>query len=379
MRIHKLIAVLLLMVLYALNLHAQEFGPPKVKSFDIKLLKGKVLYVPVIDKVPVKVKDMNSFNQFRNQYQIDDEWKRRVDEAMAQSSFDFLPYEVKKFGALDLKKDKDKIAVVMYFEKDFYDNLYAYIALCDPKWEIIANCPVNDLTLTNIKDLTFMFNMLQYSLVVSSAYYGDAAKSLYRGHENKYAQSIRSFGEDLSKKVFIFPKYDKKERNFEKKNEQMNEFLKLYWKLTPFEFISQVDHDKRVNEGFNGIYLHCFVIYTSNPKSDYYYYVFLTDKQDVLYWYLSKTKINAAGLNYAHARVEEWIVAYMDAKRRKEYDELKNRQQQSVPGKGTSKSGPPKPSTPPKTTPPKSSTPSKTTPSKDTKSNQPQQVPQKKK
>ena len=373
MTILKKISATFLMMMFISGLFAQEFGPKKVKSFDIGMLKGKVLYVPFVDKVPVKVKDMSAFHQFRNQWDIEDEWKRRVDEAMSQSTFDYLPYEVKKFGVEVLKKDKDKVAAVLYFELDFYQNLYAHIAVCEPKWEIIASCPVNDLTLTNIDDLKFMFNMLQYSMVVASAHYGDAARPLYRGHENKYQQTIRSFGVQLRSKVFIVPRYDKEERNFNKKNEQLNEFLKLNWKITAFEFITKIDHDKRVKEGFNGIYMHDFTIYTSNPKRDYYYYVFLTNDQNVLYWYLSRTPINAAGIRYSHARIEEWVVAYMDAVRRKEYDEEKRRIQAPAPAKGT-----PKQATPSKTTkkPPPSKPPSKPA---DNKSKTPAPVQQQKK
>ncbi|MFC2113872.1 hypothetical protein ACFLRI_00830 [Bacteroidota bacterium] len=355
MKSAKTLNLLLAGIMVFSGLAAQNYGPEKVKTFDSRILKSKSLLVPIVDKVPDKCKDMSTWRSFNTATKVENEWKRRVDEAMANSSFDFLSYEVKNFNPEQLKKEKDRTTVALYFDKDFYQNLYVYIAVAEPKWQVIATAPVNGLMLSEIKDLTFMFNMLQYSMITACEFYGDNFKPLYRGHEFKYMKAIDQFTDDIRSKLFLVPKLDKKQKGYGKKNEKMNEYLKLDWKLTSFDLIYQADINTKINSGFDGMYMQDIPIYTANPKVDYHFVIWVTaPDKNVLFWQLQQTDLKPAYLKFAQSVIDEWIVMFMEPKKQRSYSELKVRESAAVSTpqpsqagkKGTSKSTPPKQATP---------------------------------
>lgn len=328
----KAIALLKIMILLPAFLFAQEFGPKKVKAFDQKLVKGRTLLILPYDKIPVKNADLNVFKAFKTDIQKEREWKRMVDTAIKASCFDYFEYQVKDFFLDDMKKTKDKNVVLLYYTRDFYDNFYAEIAIVEPKYEILACVPINGLWLTDFNDLKLMFNMLQYSLVVNSGYYGNDAKPLYRGHKNKYEADLRQFCEKLRSKVFLFEKYDKDVKGFAKKNEKMNTFLKMNWKLTTYEMASRKDIEQRVKTGFDGFYMKSIYIYTANPKITYNYNLFLNGRSgNVLFIHQTNGLIPPAAFKYVQTHMEEWLVANMDPKQQKEFQESKA-QVSSSPG-----------------------------------------------
>lgn len=341
----KTLISLFILILFIPNLFAQTYGPEKMKAVDSKLLKNRTLLVPFVEKIPLKCKDMSGWRAFNTDTKTENEWKRRVDEALSNSSFDFFKYEVKDFNKDKIKKNKDKNYAVLYFDKDFYQNIYVHIALAEPKWHVIATAPVNDLMLSDIPDLTLMFNMLQFSLVQTSGAYQESFKPLYRGHEFKYKTAIDEFTTDIRAKSFLVTKYDKKEKGYAKKNEKMNEYLKLDWKLTGFNFIYENEIKDRVNAGFDGLYMKPFTIYTANPKADYYYIVFLTSPgNQVVYWFLALDDIKPANLRYLQPKIDDWFLSFMDQKKRRSYEELKAKEKAiaSPPLPSKSKSSPKK-------------------------------------
>lgn len=363
MKIIRSAAAFLVLIVFVFSAFGQtDFAPKKIKPFDPKDLKNKVLLIPYIEKIPEANKDMSTFKGFNTATKLEEEWKRRVEEAYKLSTFDLLEMKVDKFNPDELKKNNDKSSVSLYFEKDFYGNIYVFLAVADPKWEIIATAPVNGMVISEIEGFKLMLNMLHYSLITACSYYGDNAKPMYRGHENKYQKVLEGMSDNLKSLNFTVVKYEKEVKGFAKKNEKNAEFLKIKWKFSGYELITQKDLDQRLVTGYNGFYLKSIPIYTANPKIDYQYVVFLTgDNQDVLYTYLSPTDLKPANLAYIQPRLEEWFVVHMTAKQRKTYEEQKARSGTQVPQK-SSKSAPVKP-TPAKTSPTKPA-PAKTPPAK---------------
>jgi len=343
MKFLKNFALIIAVSLLSVGLQAQHFGPKVIKSFESKDFKGRSLLVLPIDKFPVKNKDMSVFKEFKTDAKVEREWKRRVEAAIAASTFDFFEVQVKDFYLEDMKKTKDKAVALLYFDKDHYDNYYAEIAVVEPKYQILACVPINGLTLTDSSNLVLMFNLLQYQLVINSAYFGNNAKPLYRGHENKYQSDIREFSDRVRSKSFLFAKYDKEIKNFAKRNEKMNTFMKMNWKLTLYEMVTQKDLEQRIQTKFNGMYMKPIYIYTDNPKITYNYNVFLNGNTgSVLFVHQTNGLISPASFKYVEKTMEEWLMANMDSKQLKEYTESKAKVMAPTPQKTTPKQPPAK-------------------------------------
>lgn len=336
MSINKAFTLFILLMFCSVAVLPQQFGPKIVKNFDQKLVKGRTMLILPAEKIPVKNADMTVFKAFKTDIQKEREWKRMVDSAIKASCFDYFEFQVKDFFLDDMKKSKDKNVVLLYYTKDYYDNYYAEIATVEPKYEILACVPINGLWLTSFDDLKLMFNMLQYQLAVNSGYYGNEAKPLYRGHKNKYEADLRQFSEKLRNKVFLFAKYEKDVKGFAKKNDKMNTYLKMNWKLTAYEMASQKDIEQRVKAGFDGFYMKPIYIYTSNPKITYNYNLFLNGRSgNVLFIHQTNGLIPPAAFKYVQERMEEWLVANMDPKQQKEFQDSKSQIRSPSPQKTT--------------------------------------------
>jgi len=314
----------LLIIGYTNHSFSQEFGPVKIKNQDIKLLKGKVLLIPEYDEKMGFCKvfiDPATFKAFKNEKKVQDEYKRRWDSAIKASTFDFCSYEIKWFDRVKIEKDKDKSCICMYFDHDFYNNWYVYLAVYEPKFTIIATAPINGIDLANIDELKTMMNMLSYSLVNTFSYYGDDAKALFRGHEYKYRNVIEHFSDSLRNKVFLIPLFDKERKNFKKYNEKMSEFIKLNWKISKFEILPLVEYKKRVAEGRpNDYYIKTYNVNTDNSIMTYQYFaVMTTSNNDVVHGYMGLQYVNATNLKYFQINIERWMYNYMDKKKREKY------------------------------------------------------------
>jgi hypothetical protein len=325
---------LLVLVFITVMAIGQNYGPEKVKNFDIKDLKKKKLYIPVIDKFPNPLIDMSKMEGFDTDRKIDEEFARRVDEAIRLSSFDLIEeYEVLKFGKDRIKKEKTKDAIVMYFEKDFYSNFYVYLAVAEPKWEVIATAPVNDLSLVTIDDLKLMFNMITYSMMLAAEYYGDDAKPLYRNHDFRYKENIDKFTDNLKGKTFYVPEFDKKVRKYKKKNDKLSDYLKEEWKLSSYQLASEAEIAEKV-KSTEGIYFKKIPIKTANTQLTYdYYLVLTTTNNDVLYAFMGFSELSKGNLKFMQTHLEEWFFYFMDNKKRNEFQRQKEKENQPPPAK----------------------------------------------
>ena len=271
-----------LMFVAAGEVSAQTYMPKLPNEFDIKTLKGKYIYLPVVDKVSLQLKDEAAFYGLTTDKQIDNLWEKIWTEGIANSVYDLSDYRITKYNKDKTIKEKDKAAILLYFEKDFNQNWFAYLAVTEPKFSIIASAVVNDLKMTNSRDITLMFNMLTYSLVKAANYHGDNVKPLYRKHEYKYRVAMDEFSDNLKNKVLLVPEVDKKEsKKYKKFNTKTKEWLKEEWKLTGYKFINYRKELKAEleSENFTGYYFRIFKMKTANPKILYNYYVLLDPKE----------------------------------------------------------------------------------------------------
>lgn len=303
---------------------SQDYGPIKIKKQDIKNLKGKVLTIPIYDEKMGFCKifiDPTTFKECKTDKKVQDEYNRRWDSAIKASTYDLTSHEFKYFDLEKLKRDKDKTTLALFFDHDFYDNWYAYLAIFEPKYQVVAVAPINGIDLANIEDIKTMMNMLAYSLINTYSFYGDEAKSLYRGHENKYRNFLNAFSDTLNTKVFLIPQFDKERKKFKKFNEKIGEYVKQNWKLTKFELLPPVEFKKRVAEGRpNDYYIKSCNINTDNSIITYHYFAIMsTSNNDMIHGFMGLQYLNTSNIKYFQINIERWLFKFMDKKKRDKY------------------------------------------------------------
>ena len=87
-----------------------------VKKFDYSVLENKVLYIPKWDEnssYAKKLMKKGKFDKLKTYQERVDAHNKAWTEAMAQSSYDATPYEIRSFDSRKLFKEKNKKAIVL--------------------------------------------------------------------------------------------------------------------------------------------------------------------------------------------------------------------------------------------------------------------------
>lgn len=352
--------------------YSQEYGPIRIKNQDIKDLKGKTLFIPPYEPKSGFCKtfiDPSAFKDFKNEKKIQDEYQRRWDSAIKASTYDLTSYEFKYIDREKYTKEKDKVTISLFFDHDFYDNWYAYLAVFEPKYQIIAVAPINGIDLANIQELKTMMNVLTYSMFNTYSFYGDDAKALYRGHQNEYREFVNSFSDTLKTKVFLIPIFDKERKKFQKHNHKLGEFIKQNWKLSKFEFLPPAEYKKRVAEGRpNDYYIKSFNINTDNSIITYHYFAIMTTtNNEMIHGFMGLQYLNSNNLKYFQINTERWLYKFMDKRKKDKYEWItpppKEVTKKATAGQTKAKKPPQaKAATPAKTSKSKTTTPTKQAP-----------------
>lgn len=325
MNILKRIPQVFIVILFFQYAIAQEYGPKPIKPYDVKLIKGKVLLIPEYDDKTTFVKifvPKESFKEFKTEKEINNEFKKRWDSALKLSTFDLIAsYEIKWFDKNKLDKENDKTYMTLNFESDFYNNWYAFLTVFDPKTTVVATAPVNSFDFSKIDDIKLMMNMLAYSMIKGCSFYGDDAKSLYRDHQYRYKKTLENFSDSIRNKVLLVTRFDKDRKNFKKYNDNLNEALKINWKISNFDFLLENEVNKRVAEKrTNDYYIKSVPIYTSNSLMVYNYWLVLTaTNNDVIYTNMGSTYLIPNNLKYFQIDIEKWLYYFMTKKNRDKY------------------------------------------------------------
>ncbi len=273
---------------------AQFVGP---KNFDYSILENKTLYIPKFTENSTYAKKLVKKGKFdkladlkaRVEY-YNNMWK----EAMAQSSYDATPYEIKGFNRRELLKAKDEKAILLHYQVDDYGNWQAQLWVCGPKRKMIANAIITGLNLADGKDVRLMMNMLNYSLQTASEIQEEGDKVSLHARRSKYKENLIEFMDNIKDKTFLVPKEvnEKKPKKAEQHNADLAEALKL-WKLSPYKLTTLEDvNEKRLNGDPDSYYWKNFNLYTNNPLITYRVnFVFTTEKDEVVFWFLGNKRL----------------------------------------------------------------------------------------
>lgn len=314
----KAIISISISIFFVSSISGQDCNMNKPKSFESKLLRNKTIWIPTIDQIPKRLIDRTSFREFNTNSKVATEYIKRWNEGIKASSFDYTTHEVRKFNWQEEKKAKSKGVIIMYFEKDYCQNNYAYLAFTEPKFVIIGNAVVNDLDFSKVEDIKMLMNMFAYSVTASSGYFDYRSKPLYRGHEMTYRKNMEEFAKNEKTNSFLVPKFDRKIKNYKKSNDKINEYLKTSWDLSTYVSLSQSDINARIAEvNPSDYYIRIFPIYTSNDKLQYQYYAILTaSNNDMIYGSVGGRELKTGNLKNFQEYIGDWLYFFKDPKTR---------------------------------------------------------------
>lgn len=263
-----------------------------IKNFDFNLLKNKVLYINEFSESSAYAKRLLKKGKYSELKTLKEKmeyhnaiWK----EAMAKSSFDAIPYEIKEFDTKKLYKEKNEQAIILSYYGDQYGNDYCYLEITGPKRTAIANALINGLDLSNPNDLRLMMNLLNYSLNEAVEIDSTTGDKTFSGLRNRFKQTMVDFYHDLPQQIFYVVKEvdaDKPNKAAEK-NKEIEESLKANWNISKYEIISEEDLQKKKDDGVtNGYYWKSFNCYTNSILMVYKFRYLLTiDRDEPVFFY----------------------------------------------------------------------------------------------
>ncbi len=262
-----------------------------IKKFNFNLLKDKVLYINEFSESSYysdwlikkgKLSELKTLNEKTEYY--NSLWK----EAMAKSSFDAIPFEIKEFEAKKLFREKNEKAIILMYHVDNTQNFYADLWVTGPKRTIIASVIINGLDLSDVNDIRLMMNLLNYSLNESVEIESTTGDKSFSGLRDKFKQRMVDFYQDLSQQTFYVIKEDSyNPKKAERKNRKIKEALESTWNVCKYEIISEEELQKKKDEGVtHGYYFKCFNYYTNNPLVTYKFRYLLTiDRDEPIFFY----------------------------------------------------------------------------------------------
>jgi hypothetical protein len=273
-----------------------------IKSYDFNELQKKTLYIPKYSQDSEYVKELTKKGKFDKLKTLKEKtayYNEIWTTAMANSSWDATPYEIRSYESKKLFKEKNEKAIILRFWKDSKtSNLFAALWVTGPKKQIIAQVPINGLHLDEEADIRLMINLLNYFLNMSLDLSEDEKKMKYKNYRSKYKESVIAFEENIENLTFLAPKYVESDmKKYEDRNEQIGDALKL-WKICDYEWLTldEID-DERAEGNPNAFYWKTIPIYSSVGLGvgsvgfvAYSMNFFLTCERDdvVFYWYGGK-------------------------------------------------------------------------------------------
>ncbi len=285
----KYLSIVVLFYLFTINSTAQ-FN--YVKAFDYNLLKKKVLYIPKLSedsryaKKYIKTGNYSKLKTFQEKVEY---FNQIWTEAMAISSYDATPYEIKEFEYKKIFKEKNEEAIILLFITDKYNNEFAQLWIAAPKRQCISSTIINGLDLADPKDIRLMINMLNYSLNEYAEIENTTKDKSFSGINNKYKEIVVDFYNNLPGKTFYVIKEEdpKKPDKAAERNKELEEALKEKWNLCNYQPISESDFEKIKETGdTNGFYWKSFNVYTQSILMTYKLrYLLTVDRDEVLFEY----------------------------------------------------------------------------------------------
>lgn len=282
-----------------------------LKKFDYRLLENKVLYIPEFDENEPMAKKLIKKGKF-DKLQVLKDYAETWKKVMAQSSYDATPYEIRKFDAKKLARQKDERAIVLIYTEDKAGNNFVQMWVTGPKRRLIAQALINGLNIYEENDLRLMINILNYSLNETAEVQEEGNKNR-KGLKEKYLENLSVFYNNMDEMTFLIPYSNhKNEKKAAERDAEVKEALQ-YWTLSPYQFTKEEELQKRRKEGDQtSFYWKNFNYYTANPLITYRFnYIITTDKDEPIFYFLGSKKFKAKTLEEIQEKIKKRAEKYL--------------------------------------------------------------------
>ncbi len=270
------------------SVKSQSLGT--IKKFDYRILEDKVLYIPQFDPSSPYAKKLikkGDYATLENLEKYSEMWNR----VMAQSSYDATPYEIRKYDAKKLFKEKNDKAIVLVYQSDKFGNWSANLWVTGPQRIPIASVVINGLNLADENDLRLMMNLLNYSLNELAEMDESGTTKNYSSLRNRYYKTLAEFYAKIDEMTFLVPKSEHpKPKKAAERNADLKAALKL-WNISKYKFTTEAEIQKlRLAGDPNSFYWKSFAYYTKSPLITYRVNFLITTEKDEPFFYFMGTK-----------------------------------------------------------------------------------------
>lgn len=284
------------------------------KGFDFSTLENKVLYIPeysVDDQYSKKLMKKGKFEKLESYEAKVALYNENWNEAMAMSSYDATPYEIRAFDFSKLKKEKNEKVLVLRYGQDDYGNLSVYLWSTGPKPQMVVATNINGIDLSEASEIRLMMNMLNYSLNEKMDLENAGKKTNNSGTRNKYKENVVAFGKDMEGKSFLItPVEHKDEDKAAAKNAELKEAAKM-WHISDVKFISHEELETlRSEEDANSYYLRNFPVYMQYGIVMNFNVLFTTAGDEMIVGFLGSKKIKASKLDDIQDKILKKIAKF---------------------------------------------------------------------
>lgn len=283
-----------------------------LKKFDYSILENKVLLIPKYSAKSTYAERLSKKGKYEKLKTLNEKVKYYNSiwtEAMAQSSWDVCPYEIKAFDKRKLFKEKNNKAIILQFVaitsqgsgagmpgggisvSRSFTNYFAQLWVTGPKKMMIASALINGIDIEDVSGLRLVMNLLNHSLNETAEVSDEGSKVNRKALKNKYKQNFLEYYERIPDMVFLVPKVvnEKKPSKASKKNAELKAALKV-WKLSKYELTTQEEIEKRRLNGDPDSYYWLRVPYYSNITYNFNY-LLTTEKDEVISVFIGKGKL----------------------------------------------------------------------------------------
>ncbi len=301
-----------ILLIFSVTTAEAQLNP--IKRFDFHLLKDKVLYIPKYSESSDYAKRLikkGKFDKLKDVNQRIEAYNTIWEEAMAESSYDATPYEIKEFSWNKLVKEKNKEAMVLSYNSDRYGNWYAQIMVITPKKRAIARTVINGLDLSSKEDIRLMINLLNHSLSTAAQLEEEGNKSI-KAIKSKYKEYLVTFFERMKDMTFLVPKSEhKKPKKAEQRNADLADALKA-WHISKYKLTSKKEvEEKRLEGDTDSYYWKNFNFYTKSPLITYRLnYILTAEKDEVVFYFMGTKRLKPSTLKEIQTKITKRAIRF---------------------------------------------------------------------
>jgi hypothetical protein len=280
----------------------------------ITQLENKVLYIPEFSVDSDYAKKLMKKGKFEDLQDLEARIaldKANWTEAMAMSSYDATPYEIRGFDRRKLVKEKNEKALLLTFGVDDFGNRSVALYVTGPKKQVIATTLINGMDLSEPSEIRLMMNMLNYVLNENIDLSTEGKKANNSNMRSKYKENLVAFGADLDKKTFLVTPVEHKKPE---KAAEMNKELKKaisYWNISEVELITKEELENyRAEEDKNSYYLRNFPVYMQYGITMNFNVLLTTAGDEMIVGFLGSKKVKASKIESIQEKILKKIAKF---------------------------------------------------------------------